>query len=63
MEISNDRCYAFATEPVSHSMSSYRVHHDGSLTLLNANAASLGNVDPRDQDLSADGALLYVLNK
>ncbi|MBA3912431.1 MAG: hypothetical protein H0X25_00900 [Acidobacteriales bacterium] len=48
MVLTNDGRHAFVTEPLSHALSSYRVHHDGNLTLLNANAATLATGDPRD---------------
>lgn len=60
--ITNDGRFAFITEPVSRSISSYAIQPDGSLILVNANAALLPGGDPRDQHLSANGRFLFILN-
>ncbi|MGI8960925.1 MAG: lactonase family protein [Bryobacteraceae bacterium] len=60
--ISNDGRFAFVTQPVSQSITSYTIEPDGSLSLLNPNAAQVTGGDPRDEHLSGNGRFLYALN-
>ena len=60
--ITKDGRYAYTTNFISGTISSYRVGDDGSLSLLNAVAANTGNSSqPVDLDSSEDGQYLYVL--
>ncbi|MBA3345347.1 MAG: beta-propeller fold lactonase family protein [Gemmatimonadales bacterium] len=64
--ITQDDRYAFITNFGSGTLSSYGIGSDGALTLIDAAAArtSVGPLGqgPRDQDLSADGRYLYVID-
>ncbi|MGI9071842.1 MAG: lactonase family protein [Bryobacteraceae bacterium] len=60
--ISNDGRFAFVTQPVSQSISSYAIEADGNLSLLNPSAAEVPGGDPRDEHLSGNGRFLYALN-
>jgi 6-phosphogluconolactonase len=51
--------FAYTTNTGSASVSSYRIGHDGSLTLQNAVAGATG-ATPTDVDLSRDGRYLYA---
>lgn len=52
--------FAYTTNTASGTVSSYTIGHDGSLTLLNAVAATTGG-RPTDADISRNGQFLYVL--
>lgn len=60
--ITNDGRFVFITQPVSQSITSYAIQPDGSITLLNPQAAAVRGGDPRDQHLDSKGRFLYVLN-
>ena len=60
--ITNDGRFAFVTQPVSQSITSYAIEPNGTLSLLNPAAAKVTGGDPRDQHLSSNGRFLYVLN-
>jgi 6-phosphogluconolactonase len=60
--ITNDGRFAYETNFISGTISSYSVAVNGSLSLLNAAAASTGEMSqPEDMDLSGDGRYLYAL--
>lgn len=60
--ITNDGRYAYMTNFISGTISSYRVDQDGNLSLLNAVAANIGErSQPEDMAASEDGRYLYVL--
>jgi hypothetical protein len=65
VEISRDGRHLFAVNTATPSVSSYRIHHDGTLNLIEntpfdgANAASLSPFDAR---LSPDGSSLWVVD-
>ena len=60
--ITADHRFAFVTNTASGSVSSYQIAADGTLTLLNAGAASPGPVSfPVDMALSKGSRYLYVL--
>lgn len=60
--ITNDGRYAYMTNFISGTISSYRVDQDGNLSLLNAVAANIGDrSQPEDMAASEDGQYLYVL--
>jgi 6-phosphogluconolactonase (cycloisomerase 2 family) len=60
--ITNDGLFAFVTNFLSGTISSYNVALDGSLSLLNGAAAMTGMMSqPEDMDLSLGGQFLYVL--
>jgi len=60
--ITNDGRYAYTANFGSGTISSYSLDASGALTLLNGNAAFLGEMSqPVDIDLSADGRFLYQL--
>jgi 6-phosphogluconolactonase (cycloisomerase 2 family) len=59
--VTKNQRYAFTTNTGSGNISSYLISHDGSLTLLNAVAASTGTgTAPIDMALSDDSHFLYV---
>jgi 6-phosphogluconolactonase (cycloisomerase 2 family) len=59
--VTKNQRFAFTTNTASGNISSYLVSHDGSLTLLNAVAASTGTgTAPIDMGLSGDSHFLYV---
>ncbi|MBA2566023.1 MAG: beta-propeller fold lactonase family protein [Gemmatimonadetes bacterium] len=61
--ITNDARYAYITNFVSGTISSYTIASDGSITLLEAEAGRTGpGLGPRDEDLSEDGRFLYVVD-
>ena len=60
--ITNNGRYAYITNPISATVSSYSIARDGGLSLLNPVAANLSGRDPRDPALSDNGRFLYVLN-
>lgn len=61
--ISSDDRYAYVTNFGTGSISSYSIHADGRITLLQAVAGRTENgLGPRDEDFSADGRYLYVLD-
>ncbi|MBA3715621.1 MAG: beta-propeller fold lactonase family protein [Pyrinomonadaceae bacterium] len=62
LTITNNGRYAYVSNPVSATVSSYSIARNGSLRLLRAVAADLSGGDPRDPDLSDNGRFLYVLN-
>jgi 6-phosphogluconolactonase len=60
--LTNDGQYAFETNFISGTISSFMVAPGGQLTLLNGAAASTGaDSQPEDMDLSEDGRFLYAL--
>lgn len=60
--ITNDGRYAYVTNLISGTISSYRVDQDGNLSLINAVAAKTGDRSlPEDMAASGDGRYLYVL--
>lgn len=60
--ITDDGRYAFTANFGSGTISSYRFEPSGTLTLINGNAASLGDMSqPVDIDISSDGRFLYQL--
>lgn len=64
--ISNDGQYAYVTNFGSGDISSYLINADGTITLLESIAAAtsvdIGGFGPRDEDFSADGRYLYVID-
>jgi len=60
--VTNNGRYAIAANPVDDSLTTYTINEDGSLTLLNAEAADVSGGDPRDIDLTDNGRFLYALN-
>lgn len=56
--------YAFAIDAHNAAISSYRIHHDGSLTLVDGTAAleTASNVPLLDASISRDGRFLYVVD-
>ncbi len=62
MVITNNGRYAYVTNPISATVTSYSIARNGSLSLLRAVASDLTGGDPRDPDLSDNGRFLYVLN-
>lgn len=60
--ITNDGRFAYETNFLSGTISSFALGGDGSLSLLNAVAAATGEMSqPEDMDLSVDGRYLYAL--
>ncbi len=63
--ITNDGRYAYVTNNGSGTISSYRIAANGTLTLLQARAATTGRpggFGTRDVDLSDDGSYLYAID-
>ncbi len=60
--VTNNGRYAITSNPLDDSLTSYTINEDGSLTLLNAEAADVTGGDPRDIDLTDNGRFLYALN-
>jgi len=60
--ITNNGRYAYTSNPVSDSLTSYTIQENGSITLLRASAADLTGGDPRDPGMSDNGRYLYILN-
>lgn len=61
--VSKNGSYAYSANAGSSSISSYRVGHDGSLTLLDGAAGFTGDdTGPVDLNISEDGQFLYVLS-
>ncbi|MBA2351872.1 MAG: beta-propeller fold lactonase family protein [Burkholderiales bacterium] len=62
LTITNNGRYAYVTNPISATVTSYSIARDGSLSLLQAVTADLSGGDPRDPALTDNGRYLYVLN-
>lgn len=60
--VTNNGRYAITSNPVDDSLTSYTINENGSLSLLNAEAADVTGGDPRDMDLTDNGRFLYALN-
>ena len=61
MAISPDQRFAYSANTPNASISSFRVGFNGSLTLLEAQAATTGANGPADMSFSADGKFLYSI--
>lgn len=53
--------FAITANPRTSSLTTYRIHHDGSIAVHNAVTAVV-NGDPHDLSLSGDGRFLFALN-
>ncbi len=61
--ISADGQYAYVTNFGSGELSSYRIHSDGTISLLQSIAATTSaGFGPRDEDFSDDGRYLYAID-
>jgi 6-phosphogluconolactonase (cycloisomerase 2 family) len=61
--VSKNGKFAYSTNAGSGSVSAYRVHTDGSLSLIDGDAGLTGNgTSPIDASVSNNGQYLYVLN-
>jgi len=61
MIVTNDGRYAYVSNPLSGTLTSYTIQNDGGISLLRAVAGVTGE-DPRDPGLSDNGRYLYILN-
>ncbi len=60
--ITNNGRYAYVSNPVSATITSYIIQNDGGISLLNPVGGDVSGGDPRDPALSMNGRYLYVLN-
>ena len=65
MVVTGDGRFAYTSNADSQTISGYRVHSDGSISLLNANGATgitPADTFPLEEGLSRDSRFLYVLD-
>ena len=65
MVITHDGHYAYTSDADSHTISGYRIHVDGTISLLNANGVTgrtPSDTFPLEEGLSRDSRFLYVLD-